>query len=109
MRGGACCHLCIVNNGLSICPSRGTVGTSMPRATHGIFVNFEDDGTSLFCGMQRRGERTAFSFARTVLPDLHRTAIHIHVGPVAALVLPGEEYSLKVYGGPWGFACSEQH
>lgn len=87
----------------------GTVGTSMPRATHGIFVNFEDDGTILFRGMQRRGERTAFSFARTVLPDLHRTAIPIHVGSVAALVLPGEEYSLKVYGGPWGFACSKQH
>lgn len=50
----------------------------MPRATHGIFVNFEDDGTILFRGMQRRGERTAFSFARTVLPDLHRTAIPIH-------------------------------
>lgn len=67
----------------------------MPRATNGIFVNPENDRTILFCDMEKRGDRTPFSFAKTMLPDLHLPVIHIHVGQVTALILPVEEHSLK--------------
>ena len=81
----------------------------MPRVMNGVLVDTEDGGTNVLCDMEQRGDRTPFSFTKTVLLDIYLMVTPSHVCQTTTFSVPRRKPHLSHYGNLWGFSQALNH